>query len=1619
MNRRSTPRVFRRSGETSAQSFWVPLDEDSTLSIEEEPLHKLVNSLKKPAPHIEPFSGEDLSYTYVKFRRQFSKLEALCEDDDERFNFLERYTTGEAKTIVNGFSHLDSKTAFEAAFEELKWRYGDPEVVASNYIRKALNWDKIPANDPKALDKFSTFLTECFHAAESLQSVQLLDYPDNLRKLMGKLPGSLQEKWRNKAFEKKEHGDRATFGDFVAMIKREARKANDTLYGFEACKDSTERRESGRARTANPRKTGNSFATVTTSNDTQRSTEISSSPSKCPRCDGYHALASCMTFVAMSSTERNDFCKQKGICFGCLKKGHIKSKCMQKMSCDKCGKLHPSLLHFDKAVSAVAAENSCTLAIIPVTVSCGTKCTHTYAFLDPGSTLSFCTNELAQELGMGGAEVELSVSTMGGNQTFSTSILKGVKVSPLVMREAGFQLSGERFASDPISISRLYTIPSIPVNQSHIPKQEDVSKWQHLDGIVLPQLTSKIGLLLGNREAEAYTPLELRTGPPGSPHAIRTKLGWTLWNVVRDSTKELPVVNLLTEVHDTDGLIRLLKKTEQVDFPEIPDRTEASIEDGKFLKKMKSMTLVDGHYTVGVPLRDGYVLPPSELPALQRLESLRRKFIKDPEYRMKYAEVMKELLSKGYAEEATNEPVPGKYWYLPHHGVPKKDSVRIVYDGAAKAHGIALNEAVLPGPDLTSNLLGVLLRFRQDRVAVKGDIEGMFHQVRVPPEDRDLFRFLWWPDGNVSLPPKAYRMTAHVFGCTSSPGCANFAVRKTAEDNSNNFSEVVVKTLLKIFYVDDVLKSVATVTEAAALVEDLIAICKKGGFRLTKWASNSKEVIDSIPVSEKAGSKEVEKALGVLWNTVLDVLSIRIDVTDRPCTKRGLLGMIASTFDPLGIASPFVLTARLILKELFTSGIGWDDSLEVNLVKRVKCWENDLRGLTEFHVPRCYRQQPNDCVNTELHVFCDASESAYGVSCYLRFTLDDGSVETSLVLAKSRVTPQKKVTIPRLELTAALMGVRLHEVLLRELEFEIERSILWTDSSAVLGFISNETRRQKTFVANRVAEIRSKSDVTQWRHVNGVDNPADLASRGCGLKELSSSLWLEGPTFLKKPETEWPVLRVIECEEATEEVYVTCEQENPVDKLLNSFSSYSRLKGAVRVLLLFKSYLKAKCAGPVTSIDSLSIVDPERAILTYIQRKHFGEGHTLTSKLKSVANLDPFVVDGLIRVGGRLRKSKLALDSVHPVLVPKESPVAALLCQEAHTKCGHMGTNFMVSWIRRKFWIPKLVSYARGVASKCVTCRKYAARVMQQKMADLPEERVIQGEAVFSRVGIDCFGPIEIKRGRVVHKRWGLIITCLATRAIHLEVLSSMDTDSCINGLRRFIARRGQVKYIRSDNGTNFIGAEKQINPVKLSTELVRRDIVWEFNPPSAPHFGGVWERMIRTVKKILHVTSCEQTLTEESLHTLFCEAEAIVNSRPITRVSEDPNDLRALSPMQLLTLKGDYAVPQGTFSKDDNFARRRWRQVQYLADIFWKRWVREYLPLLQLRQKWLDNKRNLKVGDVVVVVDGNKRSDWAMGKVVGVYSDRRGVVRSAEVKTTFSVVHRPICKLSLLLECD
>lgn len=1690
--------LSNNTGQSTVFDIMNKQNEITTLLMQQQQLSSL------PKRDIQVFDGDPLQYH--SFMRAFENgVESKSNSYSDRIYFLEQFTRGRPRELVRSCLHVDPERGYAQAKALLKEHYGNEHRISAAYMEKALSWSSIKSEDVKTLHDYSLFLRGCCNVMDDVQYMYELNMPANMLTIVKKLPYKLRDRWRTVACEIQERRrQRAVFSDLVHFIERQAKIVNDPVFGNIQDVSPELSRSMNRTdskTTSRPKKS--SFATTVNavgSNTTTKGQILDNvTPIEaCLFCEAVeHMFDVCPILKRRSHREKIAFLKEKGACFACLCIGHISKDCRKRLSCETCSLKHPTMLHIQSkerqnesetealcaAVSKTvmssdstgAGGHDCKLPIVPVQIksSKGNKTLITYAFLDQGSTAVFCTVNLMNKLDLLGKKRQILLHTMAQEKVMNSYMITGLEVAAL---------DSDQFCQLPCT----YTQQKMPVNRSNIPCQNDLDRWPHLRHVHLPEIDSEVELLIGTNVPKALEPLEVIRSVDDGPYAIKTFLGWTVNGPLGGNGNELAVatVNSISILNLDD----LWQQQFKIDFPErIHDEQPGmSREDERFIKLVKdSVKLLNGHYQIALPLRHSQVrMPNNRKVAEQRAVNLYRRFKKDASFREQYTDFMNDVVLKGYAEQVPAEELArgdGRLWYIPHHGVyhPRKGTIRVVFDCGATFQSTCLNAQLLQGPDLTSSLVGVMTRFRKEPVVIMADIESMFHQVRVPAEDADLLRFLWWPNGDPTRELADFRMNVHLFGATSSPSCANFALRKCAEDNAHHFQQDTIDKVLHCFYVDDCLVATASEKEAVRLFHDLVSLCSKGGFKLTKWMSNRRAVLDAIPEEQRAKDMKdldlnydvlpVERVLGVQWCIQSDAFKFKIIVQERPATRRGILSIVSSIYDPLGILSPVVLVAKIILQQLCKKGLGWDDPIPSAAAQEWIRWLEDLSQLEQFHVTRCLKPSDfGEVIMAQLHHFTDASEEGYGVVTYLLLQNARLQLHSAFIMGKSRVAPLKPITIPRMELTAATMASRMDTFWKRELHMQLQPSVFWSDSTSVLKYIKNETSRFRTFVANRVSEILKVSQVSQWRYVNTTINPADLASRGsCADAFLKNKTWLSGPEYLLHPEQDWPVnpdhtskllpddpeVRV----SVTVNAVHSSEVSDATTRLICHFSSWIRLRKSVAWILRFKNLLLYQCQkkrlmglneqqGPLVckpevlkdnEFSGLLTVDElknaEMAIIKFCQKGRFADefdslqdGRSV-SKSSSLFKLCPVLMDGVLRVGGRLSRADMPEDTKHPIILSKDFHISDILLRHIHQEVGHSGRNYMLSRLRQNYWITGATTAIRRILSRCVICRRLQAAPGSQQMADLPVDRVRPDEAPFTRVGVDLFGPFEVKSRRSIVKRYGVMFTCLSIRAVHIEVASSLDIDSFINTLRRFIARRGQVLEIRSDNGTNFVGAERELrqaiegwNHSRINNMLLQKNIKWVFNPPAGSHHGGAWERLIRSVRKVLNSTLRTQNLDEEGFHTVLCEIESILNGRPLTKASVDPDDLEVLTPNHLLLLKTSPSLPPGEFQKDDIYARRRWKQVQYMSNLFWKRWVQEYLPQLQERQKWASTKRNFVVGDIVLIVDETApRNSWVMGKVVLTFPDKRGLVRRLQIKTKTNLLDRPITKVCLLQEAE
>lgn len=1321
----------------------------------------------------------------------------------------------------------------------------------------------------------------------------------------------------------------------------------------------------------------------------------------------------------------------------------------------------------------------------------------TYALMDNASTSTFILESTRESMGIRGPIVPILLSTL----TASEEKVEAQRITGLIVR--GIDKDRK------IRLPPTYSRSIMPVDREHIPTPEAARAWPHLEGIaefLHPLLDCEVGLLLGSDCTEALCPRDVVCLEGAGPWGQKSYLGWSICGLCRPVDYEDDVIGTSHRIvvrelglDEDNSQAHLILRTSvkelrhdaslcpqpvdvlralETDFRDIDDQSDETLsqDDLAFMRIMKEgiHTTSKGQYEMPLPLRapaSGNALPNNKSQALSRLAGLRKRMLRDTKYHEDYVKFMNDVISKGYAEEVPDEELDavGPVWYIPHHGVrhpQKPDKLRVVFDCSARHAGTSLNDHLLTGPDMLNRLVGVLLRFRCEPYAFTCDVESMFYRFQVAPSHRDFLRFLWWKGGQLVSSPVEYRMTVHVFGAVSSPACATYGLRQLASDGEAEFGSAAADFLRHNFYVDDGLKSLSSPDEAIQLIKDVRGLCAKGDLHLHKFLANSKDVMSTVPEADRAAKVSdhnlldtcpaPDRVLGVVWGVESDVLGFKIVLKDLPFTRRGVLATVSTVYDPTGLAAPVVLRGKLLLQELCALSLDWDDPLPERLVPEWRRWREDVLKLADVKVSRCVKPVNFGVVKeAQLHTFADASFKGYGACSYLRLINEDGEVHCSFIMGKARVSPIKAVTIPRLELTAAVLSVRLSSLLQKELEYDLKQTF-WTDSKVVLGYLNNDKKRFHVYVANRVQQIKNKTSSDQWRYVNTQDNPADLASRGLTAEDLAQSVWLKAPDFLRQRELPPPEDSTFELSREDPEVrktsaLVTSCRESTILDQLKKVSGWRRMVRVVALCLGVRRIIQQKQESQKSAGDMVTVEqESEQAIIRLVQKDTFGpeldQLHAGKGVLKSssIFKLEPFLDSkGIMRVKGRVANAPVPFSIKHPVILPKGHHMTEAVVRYHHQQVGHQGRGMTTNSLRNGgYWVIGMSRVVSKVISNCVVCRKLRIQSQGQKMAELPDDR-LQPAPPFTHCGVDCFGPWYIKERRKEMKRYGVLFTCLSSRAVHIETTISMDSSSFINALRRFISIRGPIRVLRSDQGTNFIGAQRELREALAETEQLVREFLLQnqceyiLNPPHASHMGGVWERQIRSVRNalstLLHQSG--QQLNDEALRTLMCEAAAIVNSRPLTTDNlNDPQSLTPITPNQLLTGKTSIVLPPpGQFMKEDMYSRKYWRRVQYLANQFWQRWKKEFLKTLQERPKWNKVQRDLQVDDIVIVKDDAlPRCQWRLARVTEVMVSHDNRVRRVKVRVgdpnldkvgkrihTVSSLERPIHQLVLLLEAE
>ncbi|XP_046472523.1 uncharacterized protein [Neodiprion pinetum] len=549
---------------------------------------------------------------------------------------------------------------------------------------------------------------------------------------------------------------------------------------------------------------------------------------------------------------------------------------------------------------------------------------------------------------------------------------------------------------------------------------------------------------------------------------------------------------------------------------------------------------------------------------------------------------------------------------------------------------------------------------------------------------------------------------------------------------------------------------------------------------------------------------------------------------------------------------------------------------------------------------------------------------------------------------------------------------------------------------------------------------------TQWGYVFTLENPADLPTRGLKPSELKdSSLWWHGPTWLTKPSSEWPKTTeqfTTQEESSPDESHVFVSQESDLMAWTEKFSSIDKL---VRILSYIHRWrANSKLERSKRRVGGLCASELKVG-LTYLMRipqKAFFSAELQSLKQGQKIAPDSIILrlspelksDGLLHVEGRLQNSYLTYEEKHPIILPTNNHIAKLLVAQAHKKTLHGGPTVVQSHLNRKFWLVRGRNFIRKVVHDCVKCARYGGAVIQQQMAPLPAVRT-RPSRPFTYTGVDYAGPFWIRcapgRGQKAYKAYVAIFICMVTRAVHIEIVSSLTSEAFLAAFRRFVARRGLPLFMYSDNGTTFKGADEELYQLfcetsafseEVAASIAKDGVTWSYIPPRAPHFGGLWESNVRSFKKHLYKVIGYNKLTFEEFYTLSCTIESCLNSRPLSPLSSNPEDLAALTPGHFLIGAALTSVPEPFDQTNESVSpHTRWHLLSLMRNHFWKRWKSEFLSQMQQRSKWLYPNVVHKVGDLVLFKDDQlPPSKWPLARIVRLHLGKDGLSRVAVIKT-------------------
>lgn len=1434
----------------AALGYYLDLLEPTEQSVQKEndEYKGAVERVEKiPLPQIQlpTFSGSFLEWE--AYRDLFTSLVRANASltDVQKLHYLKTTVSGEAEKLIKNIPLTAAN--HEVAWAKLVKRFESTRKLVQAHLKSLFS---IPAMKHETASEIKALLDGTNEEVTALKNLQRpTDQWDDIlvHITVDKLDPTTRKDW-----ETGSTSDLPTFTELEAFLDRRIR-------GLENVDASSDTKGSNHKQTSNSgqhRKSHESKAHLAMSATRQ-----------CSLCQGKHTYSYCPTFKKKPADQRRQVVSQLNACMNCLKLDHKVDACPSEKHCQLCSQRHHTMLHPRKEkqppttgtfsiqqpnnewqpqgsqttfvpsnVSAHIAEASASstillaTAIVQVRSPNGTTA-RLRALVDPGAEATFIASSVAERLNLPRQRTSVAVSGLG---TASAGTSKS---------QALLILESEKDKQMSLPVNAL-TLPKLTglIPSKHVSK----NLWPHLTGLTLADEgyhhSTRVDLILG---ADVYGRLlldGLRKGPQGTPTAQNTVFGWILTGPTSTdcnrscTTTTMPPPSSALAAHtsinaDLNKTFRRFCELEEVPTTRILTDDELACEKHYQETHFRD----DGRYVVRLPFRSDAEneLGESRNIAVTMFLRQERSLQKKPELLDQYQDFMLEYERLGHMElvpESSRLKPPN--YYMPHHAVIRDSStttkLRVVFNASQKTtSGTSLNETLHIGPRLQRDLPAVLLRWRTHEIVFAADITKMYRQIRIHSDDADWQRIVWRSDPNDDI--KDDRLLTVTYGTASAPYLALKTLQQLATDERETYP-VAASILEQDFYVDDLLSGSHDVESALEKQTGLIKLLERGKLVLRKWASNRDALLNHIPREDRAHGPpktvtpdENIRTLGLVWHPTTDQFAYQIDLPDvnKAFTKRMILSDSARLFDPLGLLSPVTVTAKILLQDLWIDQTGWDSPLSEEIQNKWLNYRQGLKDIELFRINRWLGSNRVPCAY-EIHGFCDASRRAYGAAVYIRVVRETEVLQISLLIAKTKVAPIKEVCIPRLELCGAVLLTRLVSYVENAMNLKNSPIHLWTDARVVLAWISSHPSRWKPFVANRVSEIQTSQPRASWRHISGLQNPADLTTRGIAPHDLqTNSLWWHGPEWLKLSTSQWPRLEPSKESPMLEERETIrghpVQAREPCD-LLDRYSSLVRLQRITALCIRFINRLK----NPEMIVPSY-ITAPElnhalQVLTKMVQELHFSRDlkaikeRRLLPKDSQLKTLTPFVDnDEVLRLGGRLEHSLLPYEAKHPIILPTDSPLTELIIADAHLSTLHGGSQLTTAYLRRRFWIINARNPVRAHIHRCIRCVRQRPIMGQQLMGNLPAER-IQPSRAFTHTGLDYAGPVYARaskgRGQKAYKAWIALFVCLVTRAVHLEVVSDCTTESFLNAFARFTSRRGLCSTIWSDNATTFRAAD-------------------------------------------------------------------------------------------------------------------------------------------------------------------------------------------------------------------